>query len=132
MEVPTTMDALAWLRKHLDEDGTDLLREMVRVFAERLMAAEVDAICNAGYGEVTPDRVNSRNGLRHRDFDTRVGTIDLAIPKLRQRQLLPGLAAGAPATGRAGAHPGGRPSATCAGCPPAASRGWSRPSASST
>ncbi len=83
MEVPNNMDALDWLRKHLDEDGSDLLREMVRTFAERLMSAEVEAMCNAGYGEVTPDRLNSRNGYRARDFDTRVGSIELAIPKLR-------------------------------------------------
>jgi putative transposase len=88
--VPTTMDPLAWLRKHLEEDDNDLLREMLTAFAERLMSAEVDALCNAGYGEVTPDRVNSRNGLRHRDFDTRVGTIDLAIPKLRSGSYHPG------------------------------------------
>jgi len=90
VEVPNNMDALEWLRKHLDDDGSDLLRDMVKVFAERLMAAEVDALCNAGYGEITPDRTNSRNGLRHRDFDTRVGTIDLAIPKLRHDSYHPG------------------------------------------
>jgi putative transposase len=84
------MDALEWLRKHLDDDGSDLLREMVKVFAERLMAAEVDALCGAGYGEVSAQRTNSRNGLRHRDFDTRVGTIDLAIPKLRHDSYYPG------------------------------------------
>jgi transposase-like protein len=44
------------------------------------VAAEVDAVCNAGYGEVTPERLNSRNGYRARDFDIRVGTIELAIP----------------------------------------------------
>jgi len=90
VEVPNNMDALEWLRKHLDEDGSDLLREMVKVFAERLMGAEVDALCNASYGEITPERTNSRNGLRHRDFDTRVGTIDLAIPKLRSGSYYPG------------------------------------------
>lgn len=83
------MDALEWLRKHLDDDGNDLLREMVREFAERLMAAEVDVICGAGYGEVSADRVNSRNGYRPRRFDTRVGSIDLAIPKLRQGSYFP-------------------------------------------
>jgi len=83
------MDPLAWLRKHLEEDGSDLLREMVRAFAERLMAAEVDAVCNAAYGEVTSDRVNSRNGVRRRAFDTRVGSIDLAIPKLRSGSYYP-------------------------------------------
>jgi putative transposase len=90
VEVPNNMDALEWLRKHLDDDGSDLLRDMVKVFAERLMGAEVDALCNASYGEITPDRTNSRNGLRHRDFDTRVGTIDLAIPKLRHDSYHPG------------------------------------------
>jgi putative transposase len=89
VEVTTTMDPLSWLRKHLEEDGSDLLREMVRVFAERLMAAEVDAMCNASYGEVSSERENSRNGLRHRSFDTRVGTIDLAIPKLRKSSYYP-------------------------------------------
>ncbi len=90
MEVPNNMDALEWLRKHLDDEGSDLLRDMVKVFAERLMGAEVEALCNASYGEITPDRTNSRNGLRHRDFDTRVGTIDLAIPKLRHDSYHPG------------------------------------------
>jgi len=89
VEVTTTMDPLAWLRKHLEADGSDLLREMVRAFAERLMAAEVDAVCNATYGEVTDERVNSRNGVRRRGFDTRVGSIDLAIPKLRQGSYYP-------------------------------------------
>ncbi len=90
MEVPNNMDALEWLRKHLEDEGSDLLREMVRSFAERLMGAEVDAICNAGYGEITPERTNSRNGYRARDFDTRVGTIELAIPKLRHDSYHPG------------------------------------------
>ena len=40
----------------------DMLREMVRGFAQRMMDAEVEVRCNAGYGEVSPDRVNSRNG----------------------------------------------------------------------
>ncbi len=56
-----------------------MLTEMVDV----LMNAEVDAVCGAGYGERSFDRVNSRNGYRGRPWDTRVGTIDLEIPKLR-------------------------------------------------
>lgn len=83
------MDALAWLRKQLDGDGDDLLAEMVREFAQRLMAAEVDALTGAGWGEQSPDRVNHRNGYRARPFDTRVGTIDLAIPKLRRGSYFP-------------------------------------------
>jgi putative transposase len=85
-----SLDALEWLRKHLEQDSPDLLREMVRSFAEQLMAAEADAICGAGYGERSADRVNSRNGYRHRDFDTRAGTMDLAVPKLRQGSYFPG------------------------------------------
>jgi transposase-like protein len=84
------MDALDWLRKHLEADGNDLLREMVRSFAERLMSAEVEALCNAGYGEVSAERTNSRNGYRARELDTRVGTVELAIPKLREGSYYPG------------------------------------------
>ena len=83
------MDALAWLRKQLDDDGNDLLAEIVREFAQRLMAAEVDALTGAGWGEQSPDRVNHRNGYRARPFDTRVGTIELAIPKLRRGSYFP-------------------------------------------
>src|SRR2546421_12892411 len=83
------MDALEWLRKHLEGDGSDLLREMVRSFAERLMAAEVEVICSAGYGEVTPERTNLRNGYRARALDTRVGSMEVAIPKLRQGSYFP-------------------------------------------
>jgi transposase-like protein len=83
------MDALAWLRKHLDEADPDLLRSMVKAFADQLMSAEASALCNAGYGEVTALRVNSRNGYRSRDFDTRAGSIELAIPKLRQGSYFP-------------------------------------------
>jgi hypothetical protein len=53
------------------------------------MDAEVEVACGAGYGEVSPDRVNSRNGYRHREWDTRAGTVELAIPKLRQGSYYP-------------------------------------------
>jgi putative transposase len=69
--------------------GPDMLREMIKGFAQRMMDAEVEGICGAGYGEVSPDRVNSRNGYRHREWDTRAGTIELAIPKLRQGSYYP-------------------------------------------
>ena len=87
--VDNNMDALVWLRKQLDGGENDLLREMVREFAQRLMAAEVDAVVGAGWGEPSPDRVNYRNGYRQRSFDTRVGTIELAIPKLRRGSYFP-------------------------------------------
>ena len=56
---------------------------MLSTFIQALMGAEADTICGAGYGERSDERVNSRNGYRHRDFDTRAGTLDVAIPKLR-------------------------------------------------
>jgi putative transposase len=87
--VHNTMDALEWLRKQLDGDENDLVREMVREFAQRLMAAEVDVLAGAGWGEQSPERVNYRNGYRPRPFDTRVGSIDLAIPKLRRGSYFP-------------------------------------------
>jgi transposase-like protein len=84
-----TMDLLTWLRKQLEEADADLLREMVRCFAEALMGAEADALCGAGYGERSTERTNRRNGYRERRFDTRVGTIDLAVPKLRAGSYFP-------------------------------------------
>jgi len=83
------MDALEWLYKQLETGNNDLLREMVRGFAEELMGAEADAVCGAGYGEISPERVNRRNGYRVRRWDTRVGTIDLRIPKLRAGSYFP-------------------------------------------
>lgn len=73
----------------LESASPDLLREMIRGFAQRMMDADVEVRCNAGYGEVTPGRVNSRNGYRPREWDTRAGTIELAIPKLRQGTYYP-------------------------------------------
>ena len=85
-----SFDALDWLRKRLEQDNPDWVREMVKSFADRLMSAEADAMCGAGYGERSPERVNARNGYRHRDLDTRAGTIDLAMPKLREGSYYPG------------------------------------------
>lgn len=87
--VELRMDPLAWLRKHVETADVDLLREMVRTFAETLMSAEADALCGAEYGERSEDRVNRRNGYRERDFDTRTGTVELRIPKLRQGSYYP-------------------------------------------
>jgi len=87
--VEPTMDMLSWLRKRLQEASPDLLREMVESFAEALMGAEADALCGAPYGERSPERVNTRNGYRERAWGTRVGTIELAIPKLREGSYFP-------------------------------------------
>lgn len=80
----------------------DVLRELLATFIHTLMGAEADALCGAGYGQRSSERTNSRNGYRHREFDTRAGTLDLAIPKFAPRFVFPGLAAGTPQTRRAG------------------------------
>ena len=62
---------------------------MVSSFVHMLMSPEADALCGAGYGERSEARINRRNGYRERQFDTRVGTMGLAIPKLRQGSYFP-------------------------------------------
>jgi transposase-like protein len=89
--VPTTIDAAGWLRNFLEspDADSDLARAMLQAFAEALMSAEAQTLCRAGYGERSGERVNSRNGYRERRWDTRVGTIELAIPKLREGSYFP-------------------------------------------
>lgn len=84
-----SMGVLDQIRKQLEDADGDGLREMVRVLAEALMSAEVDAVCGAGYGERSPERMNHRNGSRRRRWDTRVGSIDLKIPKVRRGSYFP-------------------------------------------
>jgi transposase-like protein len=62
---------------------------MVKEMAEALMSADADAVCGAGYGERSPERINRRNGYRERDWDTRVGSIELAVPRLREGSYFP-------------------------------------------
>ena len=90
MTAGPSIDMSGWLHEHLDQASPDLLRSMVRSFAQALMSAEADAVCGAAYGEHSGERVNSRNGYRHREWDTRAGSIDLAVPKLRQGSYFPG------------------------------------------
>ena len=87
--VEHTMDVSGWLRKQLESASPDLLRAMVKEMAEALMGAEAEALCGAGWGERSPERVNRRNGYRERDWDTRVGSIGLAVPKLREGSYFP-------------------------------------------
>jgi putative transposase len=87
--VESKINVLGWLRKQVESADQDLLREMVKVFAESLMSAEADSICGADYGSRSPERTNSRNGYRERDWDTRAGTMALNIPKLRRGSYFP-------------------------------------------
>ena len=88
--VEVTMNGLEEMRKLIAEGDIDVLRTMVKEMAETLMEAEVDALCGASHGERHPERVNRRNGYRERAWDTRSGTIDLALPKLREGSYFPG------------------------------------------
>jgi transposase-like protein len=67
----------------------DVLREMIGFASQRLMELEVRARTGAGYGEKDPGRLAQRNGYRERDWQTRAGTVELAIPKLRQGSYFP-------------------------------------------
>ena len=87
--VDSNMNALAVLRKQLEAAGSDLPREMIKAMAEKLMSFDADAVCNAEYGARSTERTNQRNGYRQRRWDTRAGSLDLAIPKLRQGSYYP-------------------------------------------
>jgi putative transposase len=67
----------------------DVLRELLATFIHTLMGAEADALCGAGYGQRSTERTNQRKRLPTLRFDTRTGTLDLAIPKLRQGSYFP-------------------------------------------
>jgi len=84
------IEGLAWLRKQIEAADRDLLRELLKAVVEGLMGAEAEVLCGAAYGQRSPERVNQRNGYRRRRWDTRVGSIDLAIPKLRKGSYFPG------------------------------------------
>lgn len=66
-----------------------LLRELLGTFVNALLSAQADSVCGAEYGARSPERANRRNGYRHRDLDTRVGTLDVAVPKLREGSFIP-------------------------------------------
>jgi transposase-like protein len=89
MAAPPSIDLSGWMTEHLEQASPDLLRAMLSSFVEALMGADADAICNAPYGARTEERTNTRNGYRHRDWDTRAGTIDVAVPKLRSGSYFP-------------------------------------------
>ena len=89
MTAPSSIDPARFLHDQLASASPDLLRSMLTTFVNTLMSAEADAVCGAPYGTPSPDRMNVRNGYRHRDFDTRAGTLDVAIPKLRSGSYFP-------------------------------------------
>jgi transposase-like protein len=77
--------------KALVEKGSDddLLREMMSYVADRMMALEVESLTGAAHGERSPARITHRNGYRQRSWQTRAGTVDLEIPRLRKGSYFP-------------------------------------------
>src|SRR5215207_2972780 len=95
-EATTMADAMrmaleALLRKAQMEHDADFLRDGVRVLGEALMELEVTQYVGADRHERTPERTGQRNGYREREWDTRVGTIDLRVPRERDGSYFPRL-----------------------------------------
>src|SRR4051794_25274349 len=89
MTVQSSIDPARLLEEQLAQASPDLLRELLQTFVNTLLSADADVVCGAEYGTVSAERTNQRNGYRHRDFDTRAGTLDVAVPKLRQGSYFP-------------------------------------------
>ena len=89
MTAPHIVDPARLLSQALGDASPDLMRHLLATMINALLSAEADAVCGAEWGQPSPDRVNQRNGYRHRELDTRVGTIDVEIPKLRAGTYFP-------------------------------------------
>lgn len=86
---PYDIDPSSYIEDLLAQASPDLLRQMLQDTLNTILSAQADQVCGATYNTPDPERVNHRNGYRHRDFDTRVGTLDVAVPKLRQGSYYP-------------------------------------------
>jgi len=83
------VDPASVLAEALTDASPDLMRSLLQTTINALLSADADAVVGAEWGKPSPDRTAQRNGYRHRDLDTRVGTIDVQIPKLRQGSYFP-------------------------------------------
>lgn len=79
MTAPRIVDPSAVLGQALADASPDLMRHLLGTVINSLLSAEADAVCGAEWGQPSPERATRRNGYRHRDLDTRVGTIDVAV-----------------------------------------------------
>src|SRR5690625_772700 len=89
MTAPHIVDPHGLLGEALSEASPDLMRTMLQRIINDLLSADADAVAGAEYGRPSTERTAQRNGYRHRDLDTRVGTIDVAVPKLRTGTYFP-------------------------------------------
>jgi len=89
MTAPHIVDPAGLLGEALSEASPDLMRSLLQNIINALLSADADAVVGAEWGRPSSTRTAQRNGYRHRDLDTRVGTIDVAVPKLRQGTYFP-------------------------------------------
>ncbi len=89
MTAPQIVDPAGLLGQALTEASPDLMRDLLQTMINALLSADADAVRGAEWGRRSVERTNHRNGYRHRPLDTRVGTIDVAIPKLRSGSYFP-------------------------------------------
>ena len=89
MTAPHIVDPAGLLGEALLEASPDLMRSLLQSIINALLSADADAVVGAEYGRPSQGRVAQRNGYQHRDLDTRVGTIDVAVPKLRKGTYFP-------------------------------------------
>src|SRR5689334_21591068 len=89
MTEPHIVDPAGLLGEALAEASPDLMRSLLQNVINAVLCADADAVVGAEWGRPSPDRKSQRNGYRHRPLDTRVETIDLAVPKLRQGTYFP-------------------------------------------
>lgn len=108
MTATLSIDPDVFLHEQLAQASPDLMRELLTTFINALLSAQADSVCGAEYGARDPERTNRRNGYRHRDLDTRAGTIDVAIPKLREGSFFPDWLLEPASPGRGRADHGGR------------------------
>src|SRR4051794_26948944 len=118
MTAPSSIDPAHFLHEQLAQASPDLLRQMLTTFINTLMSAEADAVCGAEYGARSAERTNVRNGYRPREFDTRAGTLDVAIPKLRAGSYFPDWLLERRRRAGGGPNPGGAPPLPVGGSAP--------------
>ena len=89
MTAPHILDPAGLLGEALSEASPDMMRHLLQTMINTLLSADADAVVGAEWGKPSSSRTAQRNGYRHRDLDTRVGTLDVAIPKLRSGTYFP-------------------------------------------
>ena len=89
MTAPQTIDPASLLGQALSQASPDLMRSLLQHVIHALLSGDADTVCGAQWGQQDPQRHARRNECRYRPLDTRVGTIDVAIPKLRSGTYFP-------------------------------------------